>query len=146
MSRERVAPGGQKLKGNGETMAKTKTYTVTYERDDKGLWFAHVKGVAGCHTQGRTIVQARDRIREALALFDEHADKAQLADEVRLPGSVDRLVKAQRSARSKRQAMELELHELNVKAARALTKQVGLSLRDAGELLGVSQESVRQWV
>ena len=128
------------------TMARTKTYTVTYERDEKGLWVAHVKGIAGCHTQGRTIAQARDRIREALGLFDEHADKARLEDDVRLPGDVNRLVSAQRSARSKQEAMEAELRALNVKAARVLTKQVGLSLRDAGELLGASQESVRQWV
>ena len=128
------------------TMAKMKTYTVAYERDEKGLWVAHVKGIAGCHTQGRTIAQARDRIREALTLFDEHADKARLQDDVRLPGEVNRLVSAQRSARSKQEAAEAELRELNVKAARALTKQVGLSLRDAGELLGASQESVRQWV
>jgi predicted RNase H-like HicB family nuclease len=127
-------------------MAKKKTYTVTYERDEKALWVAHVKGIAGCHTQGRTIAQARDRIREALALFDDHADKARLEDDVRLPGDVNRLVSAQRSARSKQEAMEAELRALNVKAARALTKQVGLSLRDAGELLGASQESVRQWV
>jgi predicted RNase H-like HicB family nuclease len=128
------------------TMAKTKTYAVIYERDEKGLWVAHVKGIAGCHTQGRTIAQARDRIREALALFDEHVDKAQLEDDVRLPVGVNRLVSAQRSARSKQEAAESKLRELNVKAARALTKQVGLSLRDAGELLGASQESVRQWV
>jgi predicted RNase H-like HicB family nuclease len=128
------------------TMAKAKTYTVTYERDEKGLWVAHVKGIAGCHTQGRTIAQARDRIREALALFDEHADKARLEDDVRLPSDVNRLVSAQRSARTKQEAVEAELRALNVKAARALTKQVGLSLRDAGELLGASQESVRQWV
>jgi predicted RNase H-like HicB family nuclease len=127
-------------------MAKMKTYTVAYERDENGLWVAHVKGIAGCHTQGRTIAQARDRIREALTLFDEHADKALLQDDVRLPGEVNRLVSAQRSARSKQEAAEAELRELNVKAARALTKQVGLSLRDAGELLGASQESVRQWV
>jgi predicted RNase H-like HicB family nuclease len=127
-------------------MARTKTYTVTYERDDKGFWVARVKGVAGCHTQGRTIAQARDRIREALALFDEHADEARLEDNVRLPVDVNRLVSAQRSARSKRAAMEARLSDLNVKAARALTRQVGLSLRDAGELLGASQESVRQWV
>jgi predicted RNase H-like HicB family nuclease len=127
-------------------MAKTKTYKVTYERYEKGLWVAHVKGIVGCHTQGRTIAQARDRIREALGLFDEHADKAQLEDDVRLPGAVNRLVSAQRSTRSKQQAVEAKLRELNVKAARALTKQVGLSLRDAGELLGASQESVRQWV
>ena len=65
-------------------MAKTKTYTVTYERDEKGLWVAH--------------------------------------------------------------AGEEKLRELNVKAARALTHEVGLSLRDAGELLGASKEAVRQWV
>jgi predicted RNase H-like HicB family nuclease len=129
-----------------KTMAKTRTYTVTYERDEKGLWVAHVKGVAGCHTQGRTIAQARDRIREALALFDKHADTARLDDDVRLPDNVNRLVGAQRSARSKQEAAEAELRALNVKVARALTKQVGLSLRDAGELLGASQESVRQWV
>ena len=128
------------------TMAKTKRYTVTYERDEGGLWVARVKGIAGCHTQGRTIAQARDRIREALALFDERADKAQLDDDVRLPGDVNRLVSAQRSARSKREAVEARLRDLNVRAARVLTKQVGLSLRDAGELLGASQESVRQWV
>lgn len=129
-----------------KTMAKTKTYMVVYERDEKTLWVAYVKGIAGCHTQGRTIAQARDRIREALALFDEHADKAQIEDDVRLPGDVNRLVSAQRSARCKQQIMEAELRALNVKAARALTKQVGLSLRDAGALLGASQESVRQWV
>jgi predicted RNase H-like HicB family nuclease len=127
-------------------MAKIKTYTVTYERDEKGLWVAHVKGVAGCHTQGRTIAQARERIRETLALFDKHADTARLKDDVRLPDSVNRLVGAQRSARSKQEAAEAELRALNVKVARALTKRVGLSLRDAGELLGASQESVRQWV
>jgi predicted RNase H-like HicB family nuclease len=127
-------------------MAKTKTYTVTYERDEKGLWFAQVKGVAGCHTQGRTIAQARERIREALSLFDEHAEKATLEDDVRLPSNLTRLVSAQRQARSKQKAGEEKLRELNVKAARALTQEVGLSLRDAGELLGASQEAVRQWV
>ena len=130
-------------------MSKTKTYTtytVIYERDDNGLWVAHVKGVAGCHTQGRTIAQARERISEALGLFDEDAEKAVLEDDVRLPGDVRRLITAQRSARSKQKAVEEELRELNVKAARTLTAEVGLSLRDAGELLGASQEAVRQWV
>ncbi len=125
---------------------KTKTYTVIYERDGKGLWVAQARGVAGCHAQGRTIAQARDRIREALALFDEHADTARLDDDVRLPDGVRRLVRAQRSVRSKQVAVEAKLHDLNIRAARALTKEVGLSLRDAGELLGASQETIRQWV
>jgi predicted RNase H-like HicB family nuclease len=128
------------------TMARTKTYKVVYERDEKGLWVAHVEGVAGCHTQGRTIAQARGRIREALSLFDDRADKAVLEDSVRLPAAVDRIVGAQREARSKQEVLEAQLRELNVKAARMLTQKIGLSLRDAGELLGASQEAVRQWV
>jgi predicted RNase H-like HicB family nuclease len=127
-------------------MGKATTYTVTYERDEKGLWVAHVKGIAGCHTQGRTLAQARERIREALTLFDEDARKAILEDDVRLPGDVRRMISAQRSIRSKQLVVEAKLHELNVKAARTLTAKVGLSLRDAGELLGASQEAVRQWV
>lgn len=123
-----------------------KAYTVIYERDDGGLWLARVRGLTGCHTQGRTIAQARERIREALTLYDEHAGKALLRDDVRLPTDVSRLLGAQRTARFKKQSVEAKLHDLSVKAARALTKKVGLSLRDAGELLGASQESVRQWV
>lgn len=126
--------------------AKEKTCTVVYERDENGLWVARVKGVPGCHTQGRTIAQARERIREALRLFDPQAGDARLRDDVRLPGGLARLLAAQRSARSKREAVEASLRELNIKAARALTKEAGLSLRDAGELLGASQETVRTWV
>ena len=35
-------------------MAKKK-YTVTYERDEDGWWVAHIRGVKGCHTQGKNI-------------------------------------------------------------------------------------------
>ncbi len=126
--------------------AKAKTYTVVYERDEDELWVARVKGVPGCHTQGRTIAQARERIREALGLFDPRANAARLRDDVRLPAGLARLVAAQRSAKSKREAVEAALRELNIRAARALTKEAGLSLRDAGELLGASQETVRIWV
>ena len=125
---------------------RTRRYTVTYDRDGSGMWLAQVKGVAGCHTQGRTIAQARARIREALALFDDRARDARIDDDVRLPGAVRRLITEQRAVRSSQEAAQARLRAINVKAARALTRQVGLSLRDAGELLGASQESVRQWV
>jgi predicted RNase H-like HicB family nuclease len=127
------------------TLTEPRTYRVVYERDETGLWLARIQGVPGCHTQGRTLAQARERIREALSLFDDHAPSARLEDDVRLPVPATRLVHAQRQARSRQAAMEVRLRELTVKAAGALTRQ-GLSLRDTGELLGVSQESVRQWL
>jgi predicted RNase H-like HicB family nuclease len=127
-------------------MARAKTYEVVYERDEAGYWVATAKGVAGVHTQGRTIAQARERIREALSLVDKHAGSAALVDRVVLPRDVDRLVGTAREIRAKQEAIVAQLRDLNVRAARVLTKKVGLSLRDAGELLGASQEAVRQWV
>ncbi len=56
-----------------------KSYRVAYERDDSGWWVvATVRGVRGCHTQGRTVDEARRRIREALDLFVDDARKVPL--------------------------------------------------------------------
>ena len=41
------------------------TYHVAYERDDSGWWVASIREVRGCHSQGRTIDEARRRVREA---------------------------------------------------------------------------------
>ena len=67
-----------------------KTYRVVYELDESGHWIAAVPSVKGCHTYGRSIRQARDRIREALALFVRDAARVRLVDDVRLPADVRR--------------------------------------------------------
>jgi predicted RNase H-like HicB family nuclease len=58
--------------------------TVTYERDEDGWIVAAVLEVRGCCTQGETPEQARERIREALALFvaEEVAAQAVLSERV----------------------------------------------------------------
>lgn len=56
-------------------------YTVRYERDEEGWWVARVLEVDGCITQGKSIEQARERIREALAAAGApEADTAELVD------------------------------------------------------------------
>ena len=62
-----------------------KTYHVTYERDESGWWVAFVRGLRGCHTQGRTVDEARRRIVEAMELFVDNARSAKIVDDVRLP-------------------------------------------------------------
>ena len=62
-----------------------KSYRVAYERDESGWWVATVRGVRGCHTQGRTVDEARRRIREALELFVDDARKAPIVADVKLP-------------------------------------------------------------
>ena len=37
-----------------------KTYRIAYERDESGWWVASVRGVRGCHTQGRTVEEPVD--------------------------------------------------------------------------------------
>src|ERR1041385_8959781 len=53
-------------------------YHVTYERDESGWWVASVREVRGCHTQGRTVDEARRRIRKALELFVDDVRSAKL--------------------------------------------------------------------
>jgi len=119
-------------------------YTIRYEKDETGWWVATVREVRGCHTQGRTIEQARRRIREALGLFVEHADKAELIDDVALPANARTLLKRVLSTRKRAEEEAIKLQNTTAEAAQVLTKDVGMSVRDAGELLGLSHQRVHQ--
>lgn len=121
------------------------TYRVTYERDETGRWVAAVPAVKGCHTQGRTVEEARRRIREALALFVDDAAGATLKDAVKLPSAARRAI--ERYRRTKKLAATQEAHA--AVAARQVVKllQSGplkMSARDAAELLDLSHQRVHQ--
>jgi predicted RNase H-like HicB family nuclease len=66
-------------------MGQKKSYKVTFERDEDGWWVATATDLAGCHTQGRSIAQARERLREAMALCDVPAS-AVLDEEIHVGG------------------------------------------------------------
>ena len=131
------------------------THHVTFERDASGLWVASIPAVPGCHTQGRTLEQARRRIREALAvsldgLSDEQADEAarnaELLEEICLPRPVRVKLDRYHAKRLQAERANKELQDTTAAAASELTQRFGLSLRDAGELLGLSHERVNQVV
>jgi predicted RNase H-like HicB family nuclease len=115
-----------------------KSYTVVYELDESGHWIATVPRVRGCHTYGRSLSEARARIREALGLFVADAARARLHDEVRLPADMRRLVVRFRTARER---AERERRQADA-AARRLAQR--LSRRDAAELLDISHQRVHQ--
>ena len=52
-------------------MADTEApFRAVYERDPQSdAWLARIDGVDGCHTYGRNLGEAKERIREALALW-----------------------------------------------------------------------------
>ncbi len=41
-------------------------FTVLIERDEEGMYIAKVPDIHGCYTQGKTIAQVLDRIKEAI--------------------------------------------------------------------------------
>jgi len=43
-------------------------FTVLIEQDEDGVYVAKVPQLRGCHTQGKTVKQAMDWIREAIEL------------------------------------------------------------------------------
>lgn len=117
---------------------------VVLEPDDGG-WHIFAPEVRGCRTWGRSISEARTRIREALSTCvdvfadpDAVAREATLTEEFRLPREMRAAV--QRFERARDAAAKVKAEQAG--AARAITGT--LSLRDAGELLGLSQEGVRQ--
>lgn len=65
-----------------DEMAAHGRYRVDLERDETGAWIAGFPDVPGAHTYGRTLRQARGRIREALALWASDAATAELDERI----------------------------------------------------------------
>ncbi len=53
---------------------KVRNFTVLIEQDEDGIYVAKVPDIQGCYTQGKTIQQAMERIKEAIQVCLE-ADK-----------------------------------------------------------------------
>jgi predicted RNase H-like HicB family nuclease len=119
-------------------------YKVILERDRSGAWLARVPSLRGCHTYGRTLDQARRRLREALGLWVDDAGTAELIEEVRLPARIRDVVARSRSMRRQAERERAKAHDAMTKAATKLVDDLGVGLRDAGELLGVSHQRVQQ--
>ena len=122
-----------------------KRYRVAYERDESGWWVASVRGVRGCHTQGRTVDEARRRIREALELFVDDARKATIVDDIKLPTGAARAVRAYATMRKKAEEEDRRAALAARRAVRVLrTGRLKMSARDAARLLGLSHQRVHQ--
>jgi len=117
-----------------------------FERDGGGWWIATVAGLAA-QTQGRTLEQATERLKEAVAaLLDIETDAVVFeTTSVVLPRLVDNALKRALEATMALRKQENEAEKATTLAAMKLTEE-GLSLRDAGQLLGLSRQRIHQIV
>ncbi|MGI8615567.1 MAG: type II toxin-antitoxin system HicB family antitoxin [Actinomycetota bacterium] len=122
------------------------TYKIHLERDANGAWIVRSPDVLGFHTYGRSLRQARNRAREALSLWIEDADDAELEFQYHLPKQWREATREFRQARTRAINAEREAQALASDVANYLTAACGLSLRDAAELLGLSHQRVQQLI
>ncbi len=124
-------------------MTRTKRYVAVYERDPEGdAWLVSIKGIPGCQTYGRTLRQADTRIREALALW-LHRQPDGLEITPQWPTEVAMLASAVSQARSAASKSVQTAGSTTAKAAKKLDR-MGLSRRDAADVLGISHQRVQQ--
>jgi len=120
------------------------TYRVKLTRDDEGAWLAQVPSVPGCHTYGRSIEQAMNRIREALALWVDDASTANLQSDIRLSEPARSNVRRVRSARDRAQRADEDARALLAETVRELTRDEGWSVRDVAGVIGLSPQRIHQ--
>lgn len=67
-------------------MAKKLQFKVLIEQDENNIYVASVPELPGCYTQGKTLEEARERIKEAIELVLE-SDKDIKAEKLESPKS-----------------------------------------------------------
>lgn len=130
---------------------KARKFEVVFEPDDGG-WHVSIPSVSGCRTWGRSLAAARRNIREALGLcvdvLGENAERvaeaAVFVEDIRLPAPAKRDLERALAKRKDADAVVADAQAQAGRVAKMLTDGLGLSLRDAGDLLGLSHERVKQ--
>jgi predicted RNase H-like HicB family nuclease len=112
-----------------------------------GSWWAlDVEAVPGAHTQVRRIDQAEEMAREAIAgVLDVAPDSFEVIVAPVVPAAVRALVDEATEARSQAVQAQDSAAQLTRRAAERLVAE-GLTVRDAGALLGVSHQRIAQLV
>jgi predicted RNase H-like HicB family nuclease len=124
-------------------MMRRRRYVAVYERDSESdAWLVHVDGIDECHSYGRTLRQAGERIEEALALWlDREPDNLVL--EHQWPKAVADVADEVSTIRHTAAQASQAASDATLRAARRLTR-MGLSRRDTAEILGISHQRVQQ--
>ena len=121
-------------------------YAVAAERDGR-RWFLRVGELPGVFSQVRRLDQAEGMARDAIAAFlDVSPDGFDVAISVSLPSDLQRDVAGVIDLRGVIDRTEREYAERTRRLATRLVQGEGLTVREAGRVLGLSYQRVSQLV
>jgi predicted RNase H-like HicB family nuclease len=122
-------------------------YTAVCNRDKSGVWVVTVPEMRGVVTQARRLDQVRGLAADAIALWLNTRPKSiHVQLDVRLPKSYATLADRAVALRSQADEVQQQAAVATKQAAVQLVKEVGLTVRDAAEILGVSFQRVQRLV
>lgn len=73
---------------NDEVVSMAKTFPILYEKDENGYFVATCPFFEGCYTQGKTLQEATENIKEVIKLCLEGLDEDEIPDKEILFGQV----------------------------------------------------------
>jgi len=125
-------------------MNAKRTYSATAVRS--GDWWAiTVAELKGVHSQARRLDQAEAMAREAISLFmDVSPDAFNVTVVPVLPAAMQADVDKARAVRGEAEELQREAATATARAARELVEGAKLTVREAGQILGVSHQRVAQ--
>jgi predicted RNase H-like HicB family nuclease len=125
-------------------MKVTAVYRYERQPDGGAAWIVELAEEPRCHTFGRTLRAAQRNIREAAAAWHEvELAQVEVVDDVRLPAPAGRALSRSRALRNRERKAHEQAMDATAAAVAAL-REVGLSERDSGTLLGLSHQRVHQ--
>lgn len=126
-----------------------KTFHVTLMRDpyDGRNWLAHAEEDERAHTFGRNLDEVRRMAVDAVSLwFDLNPDDFEVAWNIQLPDELEKDLEQLHVRRAELAALSEDVYSLQRNLALRLVHELGLTYRDAGDLLGLSYQRVAQLV
>jgi predicted RNase H-like HicB family nuclease len=125
-------------------MKVTAVYRYERQPDGGAAWIVELAEEPRCHTFGRTLRAAQRNIREAAAAWYEvKPSQVEVDDDVRLPAPASQALGHSRALRDRERKAHEQARAATAAAVAAL-RDVGLSERDTGILLGLSHQRVHQ--
>jgi len=109
-------------------------------RDKDGNWLVTFPGIKGAHTYGRSLNQLRRRIPEVLRLWDRNPSRVEVVEVLELPATLRQAVTAATKQRRELEERSRTVQREMEQTIRRLQTQLGLGVRDTGELLGISPQ------